>query len=87
MNTQSLDRPYPYQIINVGGGSEGTILSNFIGLVEQHVGTKAKIVKRPNQMGDVSHTRANITKAKMLLGYVPSVTMVEGARRTVKHHH
>jgi nucleoside-diphosphate-sugar epimerase len=38
-------------------------------------------------MGDVSHTRANITKAKMLLGYVPSVTMVEGVRRTVKHHH
>jgi UDP-glucuronate 4-epimerase len=81
---RSLDRPYPYQIINVGGGSEGTTLSNFIGLVEQHVGTKAKIVQRPNQMGDVSHTRANITKAKMLLGYVPSVTMEEGVRRTAQ---
>jgi len=81
---RSLDRSYPYQIINVGGGSEGTTLSNFIGLVEQHVGTKAKIVQRPNQMGDVSHTRANITKAKMLLGYVPSVSMEEGVRRTVQ---
>jgi UDP-glucuronate 4-epimerase len=81
---RSLDRSYSYQIMNVGGGSTGTTLSNFIALVEKHVGKSAKIVKKPNQMGDVSHTRANITKANMLLGYVPSVTMEEGVRRTVQ---
>ncbi len=80
----SLDRSYPYQIINVGGGSEGTTLTDFIALVEKHVGKQAKIVQKPNQLGDVSHTRANITKAKRLLGYAPSVTMDEGVRRTVQ---
>ncbi len=80
----SLDRSYPYQIINVGGGSVGTTLADFIALVEKHVGKQAKIIQKPNQLGDVSHTRADISKARRLLGYVPSVTMEEGVMRTVQ---
>lgn len=79
----SLDRPYPYQIFNLGKGS-GTSLKDFIGTIEKYVGEKATINLLPEQPGDVPYTRADTEKARELLGYMPKVAIEEGIRRTVE---
>ena len=79
---RAIDRPYPYEIINLGKGS-GTKLNEFISLVEKYVGNKANIKLMPAQPGDVPFTNADISKAKKLLGYSSKVPIEEGVRRTV----
>ena len=79
---RAVDRPYPYQIFNLGKGS-GTSLKEFIGLVQKHVGKKANIEVLPDQPGDVPYTCADVSKAERLLGYRSQVPFEEGIRRTV----
>jgi UDP-glucuronate 4-epimerase len=79
---RSIDRPYPYQIFNLGKGS-GTSLKDFIDLVQKHTGKVAKIKVMPDQPGDVPYTCADVSKAAYLLGYQSRVTFEEGIRRTV----
>lgn len=79
---RSLDRPAGYQIYNLGNGSPVS-LSSFIKLVEESVGTPAKIRICPEQPGDVPRTCANVTKAREMLGYDPSVPFADGIRKTV----
>jgi hypothetical protein len=80
---RALDRPYPYQIFNLGKGS-GTRLSDFIALVEKYTGLKADIRVRPDQPGDVPYTCADVAKAEYFLGYKPTVPFEEGIKRTVE---
>jgi UDP-glucuronate 4-epimerase len=80
---RAVDRPYPYQIFNLGKGS-GTSLKEFIDLVQKHTGKKALIQVMPDQPGDVPYTCADVSKAKKLLGYNSSVPFEEGIRRTAK---
>lgn len=79
---RSLDRPAGYQIYNLGNGSPVS-LSSFIGLVEESVGTPAKIRVMPEQPGDVPRTCADISKARSMLGYNPRVAFSDGIRKTV----
>ncbi len=79
---RAIDRPYPYQIFNLGKGS-GTKLGEFIELIEKHVGKKANIKIMPAQPGDVPFTNADVSKARRLLGYEPHFPMEEGIVKTV----
>merc|ERR1712070_1017730 len=65
---RAIDRPYAYQIFNLGKG-DGTSLKKFINLVQENVGKKAIIKVLPDQPGDVPYTCADVAKAKHLLGY------------------
>lgn len=80
---RAIDRPYSYQIFNLGKGS-GTSLKEFINLVEKHVGVEANIQVLPDQPGDVPYTCADVSKATHLLGYTSTVSFEEGIRRTVE---
>merc|ERR1712003_150477 len=80
---RAVDRPYPYQVFNLGKGS-GTSLKDFISIVEKHVGRKAVIKVMPDQPGDVPYTCADVSKARDLLGYSATVPFDEGIRRTVR---
>jgi len=80
---RAVDRPYPYQVFNLGKGS-GTSLRDFISIVEKHVGRKARIKVMPDQPGDVPYTCADVSKARDLLGYAATVPFDEGIRRTVR---
>lgn len=79
---RAIDRPYPYQVFNLGKGS-GTSLNDFIGLVQKYVGQEALIKVLPDQPGDVPYTCADVSKAHKLLGYQSKVSFEEGIRRTV----
>lgn len=71
------------QVINLGNGRP-FMLKDFISLVETCVGRAAVIEVLPCQQGDVDRTCADISKAKQLLGYSPSVPFEEGIRRTAE---
>jgi len=80
---RAIDRPYPYQIFNLGKGA-GTSLRDFIALVEKHTGKKANKVILPDQPGDVPYTCADVSKARSLLGYTSKVSFEEGIRKTAR---
>ena len=80
---RSIDRPYPYQIFNLGKG-DGTSLTEFIGLVEKYTGKKAIKKILPDQPGDVPFTCASVKKAQRMLGYRSKVSFEEGIQRTVQ---
>ncbi len=78
-----VDRDLGYEIINLGE-CQTTSLSEMVALVEKNLGKKATINRLPMQPGDVMATCADISKAKRLLDYNPSVKVEEGIGRFVK---
>lgn len=73
----------PYNIINLGESNTIT-LSELVSLLSKNIGKEAIIDRLPMQPGDVNMTCADITRAKMLLGYYPKVTKEEGIKKFIK---
>jgi len=71
-----------YEVVNLGD-SRAVRLDELVALIEESVGKRARIDRRPAQPGDVPVTCADITKARRLLGYNPQVPIAEGLRRYV----
>ena len=63
------------------GESQTTTLAELIALIENAVGKKAIIERKPEQPGDVPVTFADITKARTVLGYSPQIKIAEGIPR------
>ncbi|CAJ1965966.1 unnamed protein product [Cylindrotheca closterium] len=80
---RSIDRPYAYQIFNLGKG-DGTSLREFISLVEKHTGKTANRKILPDQPGDVPYTCADVRKAQHLLGYTSKVSFEDGIAKTAR---
>ena len=71
-----------YEILNLGE-SEPITLNQMIETIEEVVGKKAIIDRKPMQPGDVDRTYADITKAKNLIGYNPKTSFKEGIENFV----
>ena len=71
-----------FEIYNLGE-SQTTSLKELIRLSEEAFGKRANIETMEFQPGDVSVTYADITKAKRMLKYRPTVKMKEGIQRFV----
>jgi UDP-glucuronate 4-epimerase len=76
-------RTFGYQVFNLGE-SQTVRLSYLITLLEQALGKKAIVDRQPIQPGDVPITYADISKAKVGLGYCPRVKIEEGIPRFVE---
>lgn len=76
----ALDRPLGYEIINLGRG-EPVLLSDFVHTMEGLSGRKANVVPTPRLAADFVRNEADISKARRLLDYNPSVSVPEGVRR------
>jgi UDP-glucuronate 4-epimerase len=72
------------EIYNLGN-STPVSLNEFIGLCEKVVGKKAKYNQIENQLGDVPHTYADISKANKDLDYEPKVGLEEGLIKTYNY--
>ena len=75
----AIDKPLGYEVINLGRG-EPTKLRDFVEMLEEMAGKKANMVNTPMLKADVHKTWANIDKAKELLGYDPSISVLEGVK-------
>jgi UDP-glucuronate 4-epimerase len=73
----AVDRPLGYEIINIGRG-EPILLSDFIRLIEDLAGRKAQFVPEPVPDTDILATCADISRARKLLGYQPTTSVVTG---------
>ena len=71
-----------FEIINLGNDQPIT-LAGLVDVIASAVGREALIHRMPDQPGDVPHTRADIGKARRLLGYSPETPLPEGIRKFV----
>jgi UDP-glucuronate 4-epimerase len=72
-----------YEIFNLG--ESRTISLNFmIDTIEKAIGEKAKKKMLPMQGGDVNITYADITKAKQILGYNPTMQFEAGIEKFIE---
>lgn len=76
-------RETPHEIFNLGE-SQTIELSRLIELLEENLGKKATIERKPMQPGDVPITFADISKARKLLNYNPTTKIEEGIEKFVK---
>ena len=65
------------EIMNLGSDIEMTT-GEGMRIVEEIMGAKARIERKPRRPGDQLHTHANIAKAQRLLGYEPRTAPREG---------
>jgi UDP-glucose 4-epimerase len=72
-------------VYNIGTGRSVTVL-DLIQALNEILGTKYVPTHGPPRAGDVRYSMANIDKARRDLGYEPTVSFIEGLRRTVEWH-
>jgi UDP-glucuronate 4-epimerase len=72
-----------FDIFNLGE-SETTSLTGLIAAIESALGKKAVIERLPDQPGDMPATWADISKARLLLGYAPQTKITEGIPKFVE---
>lgn len=71
------------EIFNIGSDSEITT-GQGIAIVEKLLGQKVRKIILPLRPGDQLHTRANIKKARKLLGYDPKIRPEEGLKKQIE---
>jgi nucleoside-diphosphate-sugar epimerase len=72
------------EVFNVGCG-ERIVLLEIIARLEQLLGHAVARRHTPARAGDVSHTLADVSKGKRLLGYVPVVGFDDGFAKTLAY--
>ena len=76
-------RKFNGEVLNVAYGSQ-TKINEVKKLIEKYSDKTLNLEKRPPRLGDVRHTRADISKARKLLGYNPQVDFEEGLKKTIE---
>lgn len=71
-----------FEIWNLGG-HRTTTLDELVSLIEEAVGRRAVRNHLPDQMGDVTATYADISKARRMLGWEPTLSPADGIPRQV----
>lgn len=79
----SLDRASGYHVYNLGE-SDGVSLPRMIEAFESAIGKKAIVTIAPLLPGELPMTLADITRAKQDLGYEPTTSIEEGAKKFVE---
>ena len=72
-----------FEIFNLGN-SYPVKLIELIESIENVLGKKAIIDSLPEQIGDVPHTLADISKAKVFLNYSPKTSLTEGLKQFIE---
>ena len=70
------------EVINVACGTRIS-LNELLRVMNRIVGTNLEAIYKEERAGDVRDSQADISKAKTLLGYTPSVDLEEGLRHTL----
>lgn len=81
----ALDFMTPFEIFNLGN-SRTISLTRVVEVLREEIGKDPIIHEHPFQLGDVSATHADISRAKKLLGWAPQVPFEEGIKRFIKWH-
>lgn len=75
-------KPVGYEIINLGG-HEPITMNEMIERLEELIGCKANVVRRPFHKADMLSNLADVSKARQLLGWDAQIDLNEGMHRLV----
>ena len=78
----AIERPLGHRVLNLGGG-RAIQLRALVEAIGAALDLPVEIEHLPPQPGDVPLTSADISEARIALGYVPQVDLEEGLRRFV----
>ncbi len=73
----AVDRPLGYEVFNLGRG-EPVRMADFVELIEQLVGQRARMNTPPAPPSEPPMTFADVSKARLLLGYAPQISVAAG---------
>jgi nucleoside-diphosphate-sugar epimerase len=73
----------PAQPVNLGNPGEATILQ-VAEIIKRTLGSDSEIIFEPRPLDDPENRRPDLTRARELLDWEPSVPLEEGLRRTVE---
>jgi UDP-glucuronate 4-epimerase len=76
-------KPVGFEVVNLGGGRNPVTVTALIGKLERMLSRKAVIMRKPFHQADMRETAADISKAKRLLSWEPTVSMDEGLQLSV----
>ncbi len=71
------------ETFNISSGSPATLLK-LAETIAANLGVTPEIIDKPIRPGEIKFYVADLSKARMLLGYEPQVSFEEGIRRTVE---
>jgi nucleoside-diphosphate-sugar epimerase len=71
------------ETFNIGGG-EKTSINQLVKELKKIFKADLNVGYSDPNVGDIKHSVASIEKAKNLLGYTPTVTFIDGLRRTIE---
>jgi len=72
-----------YEIINLGN-SKPVVMRDFVSIIEELLGRRAKIISPPLPPSEPPLTCADISKARRLLGYNPTMSVEAGMRSFIE---
>jgi len=73
------------EVFNIACGTSVSLL-DLLREINDLCGASIEPVFAPPRAGDVKHSRADIAKAREILGYEPTVDLREGLRRAIEHY-
>ncbi len=76
----ALDRPLGYEILNLGRGQPVRLLE-FVHTIEELAGRRGHFTPAPRVESDAVATEADVSKARRMLGYEPTVSVREGVEK------
>jgi len=71
------------EVFNLAAGGQ-TSLNTLADMLQEITGSNVSPIYDQPRAGDIKHSRADIGKARERMGYEPSISMLEGLRRTVE---
>lgn len=83
LNPETSSSFAPYKIYNIGNNQPVKLL-DFIKVLEENIGQKAKLEMLPMQPGDVVNTYADITQLANEIGFIPTTSIEIGIKSFVK---
>ncbi len=79
---ESLNTKFDYEIFNLGNNKAVNLL-DFVSMLEEKLGIKAKKNMKPMQIGDMYETCADISKSEKMLGFKPKTDIDSGLQKFV----
>jgi UDP-N-acetylglucosamine/UDP-N-acetyl-alpha-D-glucosaminouronate 4-epimerase len=71
------------EVFNLAAGGQ-TSLNTVVEMLQEITGSSISPLHDKPRAGDIKHSRADIMKAQQRMGYQPSISLLEGLRRTVE---
>jgi UDP-glucose 4-epimerase len=76
-NLLAAEKGRPGAVYNIGGGSRVS-MNRVVEIVAQVTNRQPKVIRTEREKGDVTHTGADVTRAREDLGYSPQVSIEQG---------